>query len=329
MELRNVRAFLAVADKRHFGRAAVSLNLTQPALSLRIQVLERELGIQLLQRNAREVRLTAGGEALLEHAKSLVQEEDRTIREMKDLVAGITGRLRISYLTLWDAGLPARIIAEFRRCYPAIKLEMTTGYSQMNVDRLLVREVDFAFVGTAIGEHDGVSMRPLDRHEIVVVMAPTNHLAQLKTVPIKRLRSEPMISTSAGVNGPLVAATIGWLTKGTGEPPNIIREEPPDQMAAALGQSGKAVALMTEHRAILAATEGLVYRRLTPTPLIEYGVAYLRENRAPALANLLQTVNQIAPPLSSDLPADSELLGVRSAPHGKIANKSGGQSVPT
>ena len=317
-----MRAFLAVADERHFGRAAASLNLTQPALTLRIQVLEKELGIQLLQRNAREVRLTPAGEALLEHAKTLVQEEDRTLRAMKDHVAGLAGRLRISYLTLWDAGLPANIIAEFRRCYPGIKLEMTTGYSQMNVDRLTAREVDFAFVGMAIGEYEGIAMRPLDRHEIVVVMPPSHHLAQMMSVPIKCLRGEPMISTSAGVNTPLVMATITWLTKGTGERPNILREEPPDQMAAALARSGNACALMTEHRAILAAADGLVYRRLTPAPLIEYGAAYLQENRSPGLANLLKTVDYIAPPLSPDLPVDSELLGVGPALGAPIADES-------
>src|SRR5260370_37244137 len=88
MELRNVRAFVAVADERHFGRAAASLNLTQPALSLRIQVLEKEVGIQLFQRNAREVRLAPAGEALLLNARALVVVEERALREMKDYGAG-------------------------------------------------------------------------------------------------------------------------------------------------------------------------------------------------------------------------------------------------
>jgi DNA-binding transcriptional LysR family regulator len=312
MELRNVRAFLAVAGERHFGRAAAGLNLTQPALSLRIQVLERELGIQLLRRDAREVRLTPAGEALLDHARTLVQEEDRALREMKDHVAGLAGRLRVSYLTSWDAGLPAGIMTEFRRRYPSVKLDMTTGYSQTNIDRLIAREVDFAFVDMAIGDHDGIAIRPLDRHELVVVMAATHYLTERKSVPVECLRGEPMISTSAGVNAAPVAATLKWLTEGTGEPPNIVREEPPDQMAAALAQSGNAIALMTEHRAVRAAADGLVYRRLTPTPVIEYGMAYLQEIRSAALTNLLETAESIAPPLP-DLSADTELLGVRGA----------------
>jgi hypothetical protein len=65
---------------------------------------------------------------------------------------------------------------------------------------------------------------------------------------------------------------------------------------------------MTEHRAVIARTEGLDYRPLVPSPYIEYGVAYGRDNPSPALANLIAIVEEIAPPLSAELPGDSELL---------------------
>jgi len=309
VELRHLRAFVAIAEYGHYGRAAVSLRLTQPALTQRIQVLEREVGVQLLKRNAREVRLTPAGEAFIEHARGLVQAEDRALLALSDYASGILGRLRIAYLTLWDAGLPANIIAEFRRRHPAIKLEMTSGYSQVNIDRLIAGEVDFAFVGVAIGEHSGVAMRPLDRHELVVVMAATHPLMQMERVPIKCLRGEPMIAvSSSGVNAPLAAASLGWLTKYIGEPPNVVREEPPDQMSAALAQAGNAVALMTEHRAARARSDGLDYRPLSPTPVIEYGVAYIRDNTSSALTSLLKTVEDLAPPMAERLPVDSELI---------------------
>ena len=313
MELRHLRAFVAIADHGHYGRAAASLSLTQPAITQRIQALERELGVQLLRRDARSVRLTSAGEVLIGHARGLVQTEDGALRALRDSAAGIAGRLRIAYLTLWDAGLPADIVAEFRLRYPAVLLEMTTGYSQLNADRIRAGEVDFAFIGVTIGEHGGIAIRPLDRHEIVVVMSPTHPLTQMERVPVEALRGQPMIGTSPGVNPPLVAAVTNWLSRHTGEPPNSVRDEPPDQMAASLARSADAFALMTEHRAIIARSDGLVYRRLAPAPVIEYGAAYLRDNPSPALANLLKTVEDVTPPLPEELPMGSELLWVRPA----------------
>lgn len=67
MELRQLRAFVEVAASGHFGRAAKRLRVTQPALTQRIQALEREIGHQLLERNAREVRLAPAGPVLLPH----------------------------------------------------------------------------------------------------------------------------------------------------------------------------------------------------------------------------------------------------------------------
>ena len=308
MELRHLRAFVAIADTGHYGRAAASLKLTQPAITQRIQVLERELAVQLFNRNAREVSLTPAGEALIDHARALVQIEDRALAALRDHQAGIAGRLRISYLTLWDMGLPADLMAEYRRRYPTIKLEMSTGYSQSNMDRLVSGEIDFAFIGAAVAPRTGLVMRPVDRQEVVVVIPLTHRFAQLERVPIESLRGEPIVGVIAGINPKLNAAGVDWLTNYTGEPPNIIREEPPDQIAGALGQSGNAISFMSVNRAVIARAEGLDYRPLIPSLFVEYGVAYARDNPSPPLANLLAIIEEIAPPTSADLPDDGELL---------------------
>ncbi len=308
MELRHLRAFVAITDTGHYGRAAASLKLTQPAITQRIQVLERELGVQLFNRNAREVSLTPAGEALIDHARALVQIEDRALGALRDHQAGIAGRLRISYLTLWDMGLPADLMAVYRRRYPTIKLEMTTGYSQSNMDRLVSGEIDFAFIGAAVAPRTGLVMRPVDRQEVVVVIPLTHRFAQLERIPIESLRGEPIVGVIAGINPKLNAAGVDWLTNYTGEPPNIIREEPPDQIAGALGQSGNAISFMSVHRAVIARAEGLDYRPLIPSLFVEYGVAYARDNPSAPLANLLAIIEEIAPPTSADLPDDSELL---------------------
>lgn len=308
MELRNVRAFVTVADERHFGRAAAILHITQPGLTQRIQVLERELGMQLLRRNAREVGLTPAGESFLPFARRLTQEEDAAMREMKDHVAGIAGRLRISYLTAWNVGLPGNIVSEFRRRYPAVALETTSGQSRSNIERLADRRLDLAFVAVPAGEPKGITVRPINRQEILLVMSPANPLASLARVPIDRLRGEPIIAVSRAVNSPHVDSALRWLTYRLGEEPNLVAEEPPDQIAAAVSQSGVAVAFTTETRVPAMQAAGLICRPMTPAPLVEYGVAYHDGGQSRALSNMLEIIEQFAPTLSADVPPGTDLV---------------------
>src|SRR5919199_6347065 len=106
MELRHLRYFVAVATELHFGRAAARLFVSQPALSQQIRSLERELGLQLLERDRRGVRLTPEGAAFLTEAKAVVQQADRAVAVAGALAAGATGRLRLSYVRTIPGGLP-------------------------------------------------------------------------------------------------------------------------------------------------------------------------------------------------------------------------------
>src|SRR5712692_5654405 len=115
MELRQLRTFLQVANAGHFGKAAAALRITQPALTQRIQALERELGVQLLTRSAREVRLTPAGEILLPYATNLIQVEDRAIRDLADNASDRTGNLRVAYLLHGSIVSQCTIVAESRR----------------------------------------------------------------------------------------------------------------------------------------------------------------------------------------------------------------------
>jgi DNA-binding transcriptional LysR family regulator len=104
MELRQLRAYVEVAGHLHFGRAAQALHLTQPALSQRIQYLERELRVRLLTRTSREVRLTAAGEVLLSQAKRMVEEEDRALDAVRAHSSGVADRGRKPGVQLGLAG---------------------------------------------------------------------------------------------------------------------------------------------------------------------------------------------------------------------------------
>lgn len=91
MELRHLRYFIAVAHRKHFTQAAKELNLAQPARAQQIQQLERELGIALLERTSRRVRLTTAGEAFLSRAEHILSEVEQAQREMQEF-AGLKNK---------------------------------------------------------------------------------------------------------------------------------------------------------------------------------------------------------------------------------------------
>src|SRR5260221_14353956 len=95
MDIRHLQAFVQIAIEGHFGRAAEHLKVTQPALTQRLQALEREVGVQLLKRSPREVRLTPAGEVLLPYAQSLVQIQGQALRELAEIAAGRGGGIRL------------------------------------------------------------------------------------------------------------------------------------------------------------------------------------------------------------------------------------------
>jgi DNA-binding transcriptional LysR family regulator len=307
LELRHLRAFAALASQRHFGHAAASLNLTQPALTLRIQVLEKELGVQLVDRSSRDLHLTPAGQVLLPYASSLIEIEDEAIAEMKHHAAVKARRLRISYLALWD-GLPTSIVATFRTRYPETTVETSSGYSVPNLERVLKRDADLAFFAVGTGTWEELSIRSIDRKEIVLLMAPTHPLAALDQVPVKKLKGVPMIALSPGISDAVVKATTSWLARHMGEDPNYVAYEPPDQLAEAVLHRENAVTIMNNVRASAAAHLGLVFRRLAPRPMLECGVAYRKDNHSETLASLLRIIDELVAPLPREGPAGFENL---------------------
>jgi DNA-binding transcriptional LysR family regulator len=312
LELRHLRAFVEVAANGHFGRAAAALSLTQPALTLRVQALEKELGADLFDRSGRVMRLTRAGEVLLPHAKRLVQVEDQALAEIKQHVAAKEGKLRVAYLTLWD-GLPTNVVSMFRRRHPGVRIETTSGYSTANLERVVNREADLAFLTIGVGRRPGVVTRVLDRHPLVVIMAPNHHLAARVSVPVAELRGERFIGVSSGVNTAFAKDLSAWLTRHMGEPPRIVASEPPDQIASAVATSGGAVAVMTETRALVGESVGIVYRKLAPTPMIEYGIAFRKDNPSQPLADFIKAIDDSAPTITDGLLAGYEAVS-RSSP---------------
>ena len=313
MELRQLRAFVAVANEGHFGRAASRLNLTQPGLTLRIQALEKELGTQLLERNAREVQLTAAGTLLLPHAKSLLRIEDRALRDLKDQAEGIAGRLRIAYLSAGAVAFPGRVVAEFRRLYPTVHVDTSSDHSGVNAQRLREGIVDAAFVHPGFvglgGDHDeAIAVRLLGRDNVVLALSPGHQLAKLDLVPVKAIRQQPLVIFASSQYKTFIVELERWLSAQVGAELNIVGHEPPDQALEAVARSDSLITFANGARVASNPVPGIAYRRLSPEPLIDFGLAYFRDDESPRLANLLRLIDEMAPDHPGDVPEGSALL---------------------
>lgn len=308
MELRQLRAFIEVATSGHFGRAAARLHITQPALTQRIQSLERELGVQLLERNAREVRLAPAGTVLLPHAQRMVQAEDQGLRDLKAHSSGVVGRLRLAYQAAGDVATAGSIIANYRRRFPAVDVETTSGSSGPNLKLVENHAADAVFALMPSARPDGIAAVTIRREEVVLAMRSDHRLAQVEPIPVKALCGEPIGLPPAALNPNLIGALRRWLVRHTGGELNVVSEDPTDIAIETVARSGSAALLVVRRYATMQPAVGFAYRSLSPAPLIELALAYRRDDPSPTLANLLRLVAELPPDDTCDLPEDGELV---------------------
>src|SRR2546423_4624969 len=121
-DLRQLRYFVAVAERLHFGRAAEALHISQPPLSRAIRALEDDLGVPLFQRTRRRVELTPQGTRLLEEARRLTGQLERAVHELRAMAGAGHARLRIGFVSLADYGVLPGLLKAYKSAQPGVRL---------------------------------------------------------------------------------------------------------------------------------------------------------------------------------------------------------------
>lgn len=193
MELRQLQHFLAVAEERHFTRAAQRVNIVQSALSASIRALEEELGAPLFVRSTRQVRLTAAGQVFLDKARLALG----AVEEGRRAVEAVTG-LRRGTLSIGTVqSLPAfldlpPLLARFHALHPGVEVRLCQGSSTALLDRVRNGQLDLAFV--PLGDPPrGVATRLIACEALVLACAPGHPLAGRDDVPWTALRDQPFV----------------------------------------------------------------------------------------------------------------------------------------
>lgn len=182
LNLVQLTGFVAVAEELHFGRAAERLRMTQPPLSRQIQLLERELGVSLLDRSSRTVRLTAAGRAFLADARRLLADADRSTAAVRSISAGQSGVLRIGFTAASAyAGLDV-VLRAAQALGPGVAVDLAELVTADQLDALSRGTLDLGLCRPAAGHRD-LATRDLFSEPFVVAV-PTAHPLARETGPV-------------------------------------------------------------------------------------------------------------------------------------------------
>src|ERR671917_498659 len=199
MELRQLRYLVALADERHFTRAAGRLHIAQPALSQQIRRLEDEVGVALVDRTTRHVALTAAGDLLVARARRALAEVDAACAELSELAGVRTGRVVIGAMRSTGPFDLSALLAAFHARHPGIELIVREEPSEVMLQRLHADALDAAFLSVnRLDAGPDIELHPLLDEPLVLLLAPGHPLAGRRAVDMAELRDERFIVFGEG-----------------------------------------------------------------------------------------------------------------------------------
>src|SRR5438067_3097278 len=192
VQIGQLRAFLAVAESRHFTRAARELGIAQPSVSAHVRRLEADVGAELFQRTKGKVSLTPAGETLLPFARRVIADVDAATAELREVGGLARGRITLGATPSLAATLLPPVLARFHAAYPGIELAMREAGSRDLVAALEEGTVDIALVILPV-RGEALETQPLLREELVLAVARSHPLASRRTIAIGDLRNVPLV----------------------------------------------------------------------------------------------------------------------------------------
>ena len=199
MNLHHLRIFYTVAQRRSVTAAAADLLLSQPAVSLQLKALEKELGLPLFQRGGSKLRLTQAGEVLYRAAVSMLHAKEEAERAITELRDGTRGRLIFGAGTTGGMYVLPRIVQAYKGLWPETDILFHVGTTDQILDKLLQNVLDMGLMGGPI-EDRRFLVEPICADELVLIAAPSHPIAALAKVTLKDLGGMPFIVPEAGSN---------------------------------------------------------------------------------------------------------------------------------
>jgi len=287
MELRHLRYFVAVAEELHFTRAAERLGIQQPPLSLQIRQLEHEIGTPLFRRLSRGVELTEAGALLLDDARRILDQVERTKASVQSRARGETGRIQVGFAgaTYFQPIVPD-IIRSYRESYPNVVLLPEQSNTPHLVAGLQSGAIDVAFVRPSLSDSEGIAIQPLVDEPMRIVLPATHPRAGSRSMPLADLAQETLILFPR-VIGPGLHDAIIASCQQAGFSPTLGQDAPQIPSIVYLVSAGFGVSIVPQSIEHIHA-EGVVYLRIDGDgPRAPIGLAYRRDDHSTVVRNFV------------------------------------------
>jgi DNA-binding transcriptional LysR family regulator len=285
MEIKHLRSFLAVAQALSFTAAARKLHLSQPALTAQIQALEADVGVSLLERTRRSVRLTPSGESFTRDAEAILKMADEARVNAQRVAAGQAGHLKIGFVASAALEIVPSIVLAFRRSHPRVTLDLLNIRTTDQIALLEERKLDAGFLRLPASSR-GLSITRIHQERFVLVLPQGHRLANSRPFTLKELEHEPFVAYARKWAPGFYDHWIGMFIAAGFSP----------QVAFEAGEMETVLAMVGAGAGIAVAPEGLVRRQVRSlvvrslpqkAPLSQIGLAMRSGNSDPLAAKLL------------------------------------------
>jgi DNA-binding transcriptional LysR family regulator len=292
MELRHLRYFVAVAEQRHFGRAAERLHMAQPPLSQQIRQLESELGVTLLTRTTRRVDLTPAGAAYLDHARAILAAVDEAGELANRIAAGRTGRLMVGCVGSATYSLLPALAKALRSELPDVEFgfrgemlspEQAAALHEGSLDLALLRRLP---------DTTGLTVGDVRRERLLVALPQEHRYADRKRLRVAELAGEGLV-VHAGGGRSTMNSLVHDLFDAADLELEVVHEVAETSTLVTFVAAGLGIAVVPEPTSALN-VPGVVYVPLVGTPGVDLVVATREGDANPVLARALARLAELA-----------------------------------
>ncbi|WP_424814256.1 LysR substrate-binding domain-containing protein [Roseococcus sp. YIM B11640] len=295
MELRHLRAFLAVSETLHFARAAEALGISPPSLTEQVQELERQLGARLFLRSKRSVALSDAGKLFLEELRPAMERLEGALQTARLAGRGERGIIEIGFAaSAAFAGLLTQTISAWRRAHPEVELNLHEMESAPQIEALDDRRLDIAFIRMPVSLPPGIVTARLHREPLLIALPTTHPLAAGESVAAADLAEEAFIIPDQAGGTSFHQLTRAVAERG-GFAPRLAHRGRDLIAVTALVALGMGVAVVPESLRGTVTLPGVAYRPLRGAPILaELAVAWRRNEGAPATRALIRQIREAA-----------------------------------